>query len=116
MTSPTTAGTVTPEALAVFVTVMPGPCVNGTSADAGVLVAFAPVGGLPVLVAVFATCPALMSAWVSAYVAVAVTVWPGSSVPATPGQVYASADRPVCGSAMLTFVSVTLPLLVAEKV
>ncbi len=37
--------------------------------------------------ALLATCPASMSAWVIAYVAVAVTVWPGRRVPAVPGQV-----------------------------
>ena len=47
----------------------------------------APVGGDPVAVAVLRTDPASTSAWVIVYVAVAVTVCPGASVPAVPGQV-----------------------------
>jgi len=59
---------------------------SGVSTAAGGVVSGGPKGGVPVVVAVFATWPASMSAWVSRYAAVAVADCPGSSVPATPGQ------------------------------
>ncbi|MDI2023645.1 hypothetical protein PJL18_04193 [Paenarthrobacter nicotinovorans] len=68
------------------------------------------------VVAELATWPASMSAWVMAYVAVAVTVSPGSRVPAAPGQLYVKAERPARGSSMTTFFNVTLPVFFAVKV
>src|SRR2546421_548662 len=82
---PTAAGDWTPDASAVFVRVSSGPATNGLSVDAGGASTSGPDGGVPELAAVFATCPPSMSAWVSAYVAVAVTDWPGDSVPTAPG-------------------------------
>ena len=45
----------------------------------------APAGVRAVPVAVLRTAPASTSAWVTVYVAVAVTDWAGARVPATPG-------------------------------
>jgi hypothetical protein len=83
--SPTAAGSETPEEFAVLVRVRSGPCTNGTSAPVGGVVTGGPVGGLPAAVAEFWTRPLSMSACVSAYVAVAVTVWPARSTPGLAG-------------------------------
>jgi hypothetical protein len=87
MTSPAIEGSWIAEASADLVNCIAGAGVNGVSVFAGGGVTGGPVGGVPVEVASFTTWPALMSAWVMAYVAVAVTVSPGSNVPVAPGQV-----------------------------
>lgn len=74
MKSPTFAGFETPALLALLVSARFGPWTRGTFAPDGGVVTGGPFGGLPVAVAVFCTMPLLMSACVSAYVAVAVTV------------------------------------------
>ncbi|MDI2021947.1 hypothetical protein PJL18_02476 [Paenarthrobacter nicotinovorans] len=104
-----------PEASADLVNCMAGAGVNGVSVVPGGGVTGGPDGGVPVVVALLATWPASISACVTAYVAVAVTVWPGSSSPGVPGQLYARADKPGSGSEMETFFNVTLPVFFAEK-
>jgi hypothetical protein len=69
-----------------------------------------PVGGVPDAVAVFTTCPASTSAWVSVYVFVHVVDAPGASV------VVGQDTVPTFGSLTPTEVSVTLPVFVTTNV
>ena len=80
MTLPTPPGDA---AVPDFVTRSAGAEVTGTVAGA-VELTRVPSGAVPAPVAVFATEPASTSACRSVYVAVAVTVWPGASVPVVP--------------------------------
>jgi hypothetical protein len=76
-----------------------------------------PVGGVPVAVAVFVTCPASTSACVTEYVAVHVTETPGASDAAPAG--HDTADNvPVpekAPSVTVTFVRVVLPEFVTRN-
>ena len=65
---------------AVFTNVNAGAGAAVTTASSGGDVTSEPLGGVPVAVAVFVTFPALMSAWVTAYVAVHVVLAPGANV------------------------------------
>ena len=103
---------------AVFVISIPGAAVSGTVAPS-VPVVVAPVGVLPLVVAVFTTEPASTSACVSVYLAVAVTDCVGASTPVVPGQEPAgivSGAAPRSGSRRSTEVRVTLPEFVMTKV
>ena len=71
----------------------------------------APVGGVPLAVAVFEIVPASMSAWVTVYVAEQVVVAAGAKV--MTGQV--TAVRPGSGSLTAIPVRVTLPVFVTRK-
>jgi hypothetical protein len=87
---------------AVFVSETVGVCANGVVTELEDVTA-APVGGVPVAVAVLVTVPASTSSCVSVYVLVQVVVAPGASV--ATGQL----TGPTFGSETPTLVSVTLP-------
>ena len=76
-----------------------------------------PDGLVAEAVAAFVTLPASTSAWVTTYVAVARTVWPGASWPLTaPGQVpYEMAERPGRRSSTATPETVCVPVFVTSK-
>ncbi len=101
-----------------FTTVMAGDSMAGTTTvDGGDTGGSPPPGGLPVPVAVFVSCPASMSAWVTTYGAVQVTVPPGASDAAPAGQV-TTGGVPVPEndtSSTPTSVRVTFPVLVSRK-
>src|SRR4051812_41741314 len=99
MMSPTAAGDRIADTSAVFANAIPGSAANGVSVDDGGGTISGPVGGVATAVAVLARCPASRSACVSTYVAVARTVWPGSSTPSAAGHEYVSPDSPGSGSA-----------------
>ena len=61
--------------------------------------------------AVLFTVPASTSAWVTTYVALQLTVTPGATAPG--GQVMA--DKPTCGSEMLSALRVTFPVFVTAN-
>jgi hypothetical protein len=78
-----------------------------------------PPAVLPLTLAAFVTFPAVTSAAVTVYFAVAVAVWPGSKTPAldASGHVYeiVSEAPESNGSSIATALSVVLPLLVIVK-
>ena len=111
---------VTVVGFAVLTTVSAGAAVAVTVATDGGDVTAVPVGGVPEAVAEFVMLPASRSAAVAEYVAVQ-TVCDVLPVPAAvsevDGQVTAGTGPAgaVRASAMLTAVSVTLPVLVTRK-
>jgi hypothetical protein len=87
ITSPTTAGRWMPAASAVLTNDSDGAATSGVSVSSVFDGVSAPSGVVPWAIAWLATCPASMSAWVIAYVAVAVTWSPEASTPTGPGHV-----------------------------
>ena len=85
--------------------------VIGVEVEDGADVTAGPEGGAPPAVAVLLIAPAFTSVWVMVRVAVQVVDAPGANV--VVGHVML--DRPVNGSAMLTEVRVTLPVLVTAN-
>src|SRR4051794_34193106 len=98
--------------LGVFVMPMAGVWLVVTVAES-VSVTSAPVGGVPVAVAVLAKLPASMSAWVIVCVAVQSVCSPGFKVNGVAGT---QTRLLTFGSLTVALVSVTLPLLVATIV
>ncbi len=74
-----------------------------------------PVGGVATASTALVTVPASASAWVRTYVAVAVAVWPGATVPAVPGQVKHRGVSPGSSSRSSAPMSATLPVLQSEN-
>ena len=93
-----------------FTTVIDGDWVDVTVAES-VSVTAGPVGGVPVVVAVFTTEPAFMSDSVTVYDAVHVVDTEGANVDTG----HETADKPGSGSVTPTDVNVTLPVFVTTN-